>query len=368
MKNFFKKRKKIKELKELLKAAQHAKNMREDVANPLDLEKLDAAKKVAIKSKYESYELLIDASSKLEQAINNVYPFSLRRGKREHIEVLIIAVAAAMAIRAFFIEPFKIPTGSMQPTLNGITIEAQERPTFFDNPILKLPKWLITGASYKEIRVKKDGVLLNTDQTRSGLALNIGGINHYIPFYMCSRENAPICINPLKKYYKKGDIIASARVITGDQIIVNKMKYNFMSPQRGDISVFDTKNIKHAGVRKDTFYIKRMVGMPNEDIRIVNGRIVANEKIVNSPEIFNIISTSMDYSGEHGNGYSNAGNLFDNTSHILLEDRQYLMLGDNTKKGMSLDGRFFGGVPRADFRGPAVFVYWPFRDHWGLIR
>ena len=44
------------------------------------------------------------------------------------------------------------------------------------------------------------------------------------------------------------------------------------------------------------------------------------------------------------------------------------MLGDNTQPGMSLDGRFFGGVPREDFRGPAEFVYWPFREHWGLIR
>ena len=36
---------------------------------------------------------------------------------------------------------------------------------------------------------------------------------------------------------------------------------------------------------------------------------------------------------------------------IDLLDNQYLMLGDNTQPGMSLDGRFFGGVPREDFRG-----------------
>src|SRR5262249_39337221 len=40
---------------------------------------------------------------------------------RENIEVLLVAIAVAMGIRTFFFQPFKIPTGSMQPTLYGIT-------------------------------------------------------------------------------------------------------------------------------------------------------------------------------------------------------------------------------------------------------
>src|SRR5450631_641505 len=40
---------------------------------------------------------------------------------RENVEVLLVALAVAMAIRTFFVQPFKIPTGSMQPTLYGVT-------------------------------------------------------------------------------------------------------------------------------------------------------------------------------------------------------------------------------------------------------
>ena len=39
---------------------------------------------------------------------------------RENVEVLLVALAVAMAIRTFFLQPFKIPTGSMQPTLFGV--------------------------------------------------------------------------------------------------------------------------------------------------------------------------------------------------------------------------------------------------------
>src|ERR1019366_3139806 len=39
----------------------------------------------------------------------------------ENVEVLLVALAVAMGIRTFFLQPFKIPTGSMQPTLFGVT-------------------------------------------------------------------------------------------------------------------------------------------------------------------------------------------------------------------------------------------------------
>jgi signal peptidase I len=370
----FKRRKLRKHLKECLHGARHARHMRSDIADPKDLEALLQAE-AAVRKIYDTGEGDVEkAVETLDAAADRIYPSAYRRGIRENVEVVIVALGAAMAIRAFFFQPFKIPTGSMQPTLNGITMEAHAGSSFLDKQPFRFFKWLATGATYHKLEAQTSGKLdglLRHAPGDSYFYFSLGGVEHKMPDAMFQAWIGDRSIDrgwhrklAEGKYYRNGEIIWEGHKIAGDHILVNKMKYNFMRPERGDISVFDTKNVNHAQVRKNAFYIKRMVGLSGETIQIQDGRIVADGQILSEPPVFEKIATDPAYHGGHGND----GLLRDAEASIKLGEDEYLMCGDNTLPGMSLDGRFFGGVPRRDFQGPAMFVYWPFREHWGIIR
>src|SRR5471032_1239834 len=80
---------------------------------------------------------------------HKLFPPSPWDGWRENVEVFVVAAIMALAIRTYFLQPFKIPTGSMEPTLSGIEPVPTDAlpPNFF----AQVYDFVIRGKTYSRV-------------------------------------------------------------------------------------------------------------------------------------------------------------------------------------------------------------------------
>ena len=126
----------------------------------------------------------------------------------------------------------------------------------------------------------------------------------------------------------------------GDNLIVDKISYRFNDPQRYDIIIFPYQ------YEEDTYYIKRIIGLPGETVWIDNdGSIYINDKLVD----------------EHY-GLQTILNPGLAASPITLGEDEYFVLGDN--RNNSTDSRFeaVGVIHRDDIIGKAWLRIYPFNQ------
>ncbi len=387
---FSKQRKARKAAHELLRHTHHVRNMREDILEPAQLDALaNAEQQLREAVNAREADAIESGMDSLSETLNRVAPAGKGGGLRENFEILVVAIAVAMGLRAYFIQPFKIPTGSMQPTLYGIHSVEQESPKLMDRFPMKWVKVAGTGSMYVERRAKADGMLMqgtpeNVSIWDSLLPLKlvkllttgewfspydpsveyfmIGGKWHKIPkdaldTRMAGRYELKFHVG---ETVKKGDLLWSGVVTRGDHVFVNKIVWNVRKPRRGEIMVFNTRDIP--GLPPGTHYIKRMCGLPNERISIRPPHLVVNGQEIHEPEtIARIARRDPGYFGYVPEGQLNSPDL-----EWPLTDGQYFALGDNTRN--SRDSRYWGPVPEINLVGPAAIVYWPFSKRWGLAR
>ncbi len=126
-------------------------------------------------------------------------------------------------------------------------------------------------------------------------------------------------------------------LVSGEYVIVSRLSYRLGTPQRGDIIVFH-----FPGDPKEE-YIKRVIGLPGDEVSIKNGHVYINGQILNE----NYLDVKINYTGAWN-----------------VPSDQLFVLGDN--RNNSSDSHDWGTVPMNYVVGKAILVYWPPLD-WGLV-
>ena len=104
-------------------------------------------------------------------------------------------------------------------------------------------------------------------------------------------------VNP-GRTYRKTSRRAREWIDTGDQVFVDKFSYNFIKPRRGDVFVFRTDNIPMITGDVETgqpFYIKRLVGLAGDTLRIDPPRLFINDKPAEDSAMASAASSDAKY-------------------------------------------------------------------------
>lgn len=126
------------------------------------------------------------------------------------------------------------------------------------------------------------------------------------------------------------------RLEDSDRLFINKFAYHFQAINRGDVVVF------HYPRDPEKSYIKRVIALPGDQLRVDHGRVFVNGKAIREPYV------PPDYRDNRS------------VAEITLPPGEYYVMGDH--RSISSDSRDFGPVERSLIYGKAVFIYWPARD------
>lgn len=398
-----------KEAQHLDKAAKKFVDYKRDLLKPDRIAEIESRRndlKNAIQSKDQSK--VTEASKQITAACENSLPREKPLGWfEENVEVMFVAIVIALGLRAYYIQPFRIPTGSMQPTLNGIIgtpLKKEQWPSFPQRMIEKA----LRGRSY--VYVVNDRDRRPVFNSRGAPDIRDVQMMHFfsrgeLHFQNSAPVKLPAPSNPCLQaglaralHYAranggvlpKGAVLCEGYIDTGDLVLVDKFSYHFRKPDRGEVFVFDTVGID--GIQKrsgeqgaGSHYIKRLCGVPGDTLTIEEPDLMINGKIAQEPGIQRVIRGEGAYK-IIPNGYGFAkpedvppsgkmlpqylakkGDSITLASKTAPGFREYVALGDNTVN--SLDSRYWGTVKEYNLVGPALFSLWPITTgHWGFIR
>jgi signal peptidase I len=151
---------------------------------------------------------------------------------------------------------------------------------------------------------------------------------------------ALIIVVPIRMFVMEPFVVSGSSMFptfdNGDYLIVDKLSYELGNPQRSDVVIFRYPN------DQTKFFIKRIIGLPNETVDIKNGIVTITNSVhpdglvLDEPYIKNVSSTS---------------------THFELKDDEYFVMGDN--RNASSDSRYWGAVKKDLLTGRALLRLMP---------
>lgn len=129
----------------------------------------------------------------------------------------------------------------------------------------------------------------------------------------------------------------------GDRVLTNKFVYDFANPDKGDLVVFESVDES-----KDEELVKRVVGLPGDEISVQKGTLLVNGETPYEPYLLSTQEESP--AARETPGIDSFGPMVVPQNHIFV-------MGDNRMN--SYDSRFFGPVPEENLVGEVSSRFWP---------
>ncbi len=288
---------------------------------------------------------------------------------REYAETIIYAFIIAMVIRTFVVEPFKIPTGSMEPTLHG---DPRHGDRIFVNKFI-----------FRFKKPQRGDIVVFTTKNIPGLSKK----NYIKRLVGLPGETLEI---------KNGDIFIDGQRV--EQKVIAKNIYSNSDPRVVSLEL-DQRKFKLGATKfrvpenyfliripsRGEFYLlstlfynvppELKVGgkfiFEPEDIYQLAGTSVESELVARSGQVLAFRKDGLYRDGEKYLAEYNRDKFFIIQGQYGMADQVftipegcYYVLGDNS--AISKDSRYWGCVPQANVKGKAMFIWWPYK-RWQWI-